>query len=312
MMSLGSIAAWCANAMLALAILIGASPARAEPLDYEVAQTFLGRVLVDANVEVQYTPPVGPALSQYLIASTDLRGQNFGSGVLDVGLPGNFDGGSQGLLLSAFNARTEFNDTTVLLTNVFDDLAADLPIPPPVPLIGAILLLDIGDLYVDLLGPLESPFLTLADPDVYYWAGVAPLQISSDVNLLLSIPGQQPVQFASTSFRLAASDGALVGTFDGDESLTALTVGVDEANVKPETDDYTAPFAVYAGPLGSITLRVSRLKLVMNGKYRAANKDYGLPAASPPASAPGCGVGAGRAALMPQFSWLRRRPRGGR
>jgi hypothetical protein len=298
--------------MLALAALISASSARAEPLDYRVAPTFLGRVLVVADVEVRFTPPIGPAISRDLFSSTDLRGQNFGSGVLDVGLPGNFDGGAQGLLLSAFNARTEYDETSVLLTNVFDDLVANLPIEPPVPLVGAILMIDIGDLYVDLLGPLESPFLTLADPDVYHWAGLAPLQISSDVNLLLSIPGQEPIQFASTSFRLAVSDGALVGTFDGDETLTALTVGVDEANVRPETDDYTAPYAVYAGSLGSISLTVSRLRLVMNGKYRATNNEYGLPAASPPPSAPGCGVGPELAALVPRLSWLRRRQRGAR
>ena len=311
-MSLGSIASWCASAMLALAALISAASARAEPLDYEVAQTFAGRMFINADVEVRFTPPVEPPISRDLFGSTDLTGQNFGSGVLDVGLPGNFDGGSQGLLLSAFNARTEFNDTTVLLTNVFDDLVADLPIGLPVPLVGAILMLDIGDLYVDLLGPLESPFVTLVDPDVYHWAGLAPLQISSDVNLLLWIPGQEPIQFASTSFRLAVSDGALVGTFNGNETLTGLTVGVDEADVKPETDDYTAPWAVYAGPLGSVTLSVNALRLVIKGKYRAVNRDYGLPAASPPASAPGCGVGPELAALLPLLGWLRRRQRGAR
>jgi hypothetical protein len=81
---------------------------------------------------------------------------------------------------------------------------------------GAVAFIDIADLDVTLLGPLESSLLSVGDPSTYSWGGVAPLRIAGNLELLIAIPGQQAIQFASAHFGVETSQGALAGTFAGD------------------------------------------------------------------------------------------------
>jgi hypothetical protein len=268
------------------------------------------RVLVDTDVVVTYTPPLGlgPPVTYTLLGSTDLTSWPEGSAVADVGLPDQFAGGAHGLLLSAFDARTEFDDTGVLLTNLFDGLVPLLPVPPPIPLSGAVLFVDIADLELSLLGPLQSSLLSIDDPSVYYWGGAAPLRIEGSLELLIAIPGQEPpIPIAPVPFSFDAPQGALAGTLEGGANLTRLVVGVNE-ELAPDTTGLVQPYVLDLAPLGAISVSVTRMRLAANASYRAVNRQYGLPSA-PPAPVVGCGIGPELAALLPALAWLRGRRR---
>lgn len=298
---------WSKGVLLAVALSVTAAAAGAEPLGYVIQRTAVVRVLVEGDFEVTYTPPLGlgaPSVT-LLTGTSDLTGFPSGSAEADVGLPDQFAGGVQGLLLSAFDAHTDFNETGLLITNVFDDVVPLLPAPPPIPLAGAVVFVDIADLDVNLLGPLESSLLSLGDPSVYHWGGVAPLRIAGSLNLLVSIPGQDPIQLATASFGLETSEGALAGTFGGDASLTRLVVGLEEATLSPDTTALIQPYVIDLSPLGVIRLTPKRLRLTANASYTALNREYGLPAVASPGFA--CGIGPELAALLPALAWLRRR-----
>jgi hypothetical protein len=299
---------WSRSALVCLGLCVLASPAAAEPLTYAIQGGGVVRVLVDAEVAVTYTPPLGlgPPATKTLIGSTDLTSWPEGSAVADVGLPDLFAGGAHGLLLSAFDARTEFDEVGVLLTNLFDDIVPLLPAPPPIPLAGAVLFVDVADLEVSLLGPLESGLLSIDDPAVYYWGGTAPLRIDGDLELLIAIPGREPIQFATAHFGLESSHGALAGSFEGDAKLTRLVVGVNE-ELSPDTTGLVQPYVLDLAPLGTIRVSVNRLRLAANASYRGVNRAYGLPPA--PAPGVGCGIGPELAALLPALAWLRRKRR---
>jgi hypothetical protein len=298
---------WSKLLLLVPGLLVAAASAAADPLDYTLQRAGLVRLLADSVVVVTYTPPLGlgEPTTKYLIGNTDLTGSPSGSAVADVGLPDQFAGGANGLLLSAFDAHVEFEDFSALLTNLFDDIVPLLPAPPPIPLAGAALLVDVATLDVNLLGPLDSSLVSLDDPNTYYWGGVAPLAIDGNLNLLIAIPGQEPIQFASAHFGLDSSQGALAGSFDGDATMTRIVVGLDDASLNPDTSGLVQPYVLDLAPLGAISVTVQRLRLVANASMRGVNQEYGLPGG---AAAPlGCGIGPELAALLPALAWLRRR-----
>jgi hypothetical protein len=299
---------WSTRTLLCVGLCAAASPAAAEPLTYSIQRAGVVRVLVDADVAVTWLPPLGLGLpvTKTLIGSTDLTSWPEGSAVADVGLPDQFAGGAHGLLLSAFDARTEFDDAGVLFTNLFDDLVPLLPAPPPIPLSGAVLFVDVADLEISLLGPLQSSLLSIDDPAVYYWGGAAPLRIDGNLELLIAIPGQEPIQLAPVPFGFDAQQGALAGTLEGDATLTRLVVGVNE-ELSPDTSGLVQPYVLDLSPLGGIQVNVSRLRVAANASYRGVNRAYGLPSA--PAPAVGCGIGPELAGLLPALAWLRRRRR---
>jgi hypothetical protein len=300
---------WKSLLLGASALVVAAGSAAAEPLNYNLLRAALTRVLVDGHLRVTYTPPLGlgEPVSYLVIGSTDLSGSNSGLAVADVGLPDQFAGGANGLLLSAFDAQTSFDQPATLFTNVFDGLVTLLP-ELPIPLAGAVVTFDIADLQVSSLGPLESDFLSLGEPNQWHWAGVTPLHVSGQLNLLLTIPSREPIQFASGSFGVSSSDGALAGSFTGDATSTTLVVGLEDATVNPETDELLQEHVIDLSPLGVVTLKLNRLRLAVNGSYTGVNRQYGLPEpAPPPPAAVGCGIGPELAAAVPLLAWLRRR-----
>jgi hypothetical protein len=298
---------WPKVLLLVVSTFVAAGSAAAEPLNYNLLRASVARVLVDSVFRVTYTPPLGlgDPVSYVVLGSTELSGSNSGLAVADVGLPDQFANGANGLLLSAFDAETSFDDSATLLTDVFDPLTDMLP-ELPIPLAGAAVLVDIADFQVSQLAPLQSDLLSLGEPNVWHWAGAAPLHFAGQLNLLIAIPGQAPIQFASGSFGVSSSQGALAGSFTGDATSTSLVVGIEDATVNPETQDLLQEYVVDLSPLGVVMLRLNRMRLAVNGSYTGVNREYGLPE-PPPAPAAGCGIGPELAAVVPLLAWLRRR-----
>lgn len=294
------------NRLIPVACLLAwSASASADPRIYQIQglQSIVG-VSVVGDIQVTLSPLLGPPVSYSLFGSSNLTGRPSGSGVADVGLPNSFAGGAQGLLLSAFQANTQFLDGGILLTDIFGLLP---PIETPIPLEGAAFVADIADLVLILDGPLSSPLTSVSDPDEYLWAGEAPLTIAGSLNLSVAIPGQEPIGLAEpVDFSVPLSPGALFGSFTGDTATTTLVVGLDPVDIDPDTSEFMQPIPIDLGLLGSITVTPSRLRLVVNASYTGLNKQGGL---TPAPAAPGCGIGPELAALIPALGWLWRRRR---
>jgi len=301
---------WSKSLLLVASVLATASAAAADELIYPLQGTSFFRMVIETNVVVTFTPPLGEPITETTLVSSTLTSPTTGSGTADVGIPGYFAGGEHGLLLSAFDAHTDFTGIHTLLTNLFDDIVPLLPAPPPIPLVGAVLFVDYADLDVNLMGPLQSSLISIGpdDPNVYYWGGVAPIQLSGSLNLKVSIPGQEdPIPFEPVPFGPQTLDGALAGSFTGDAATTVLVVGLEDAALAPDTIPTPEPVVIDLTPLGSISVVTQRMRLAVNGNVRGVNSEYALP---PPlffrGSGSSCGIGPELAALLPVLGWLRR------
>ena len=284
-----------------------ATSAFAEPLTYTIkssASPLMVQVWGDAVVT--YSPLLGPPTSVSLLnGSSTLFARPTGNGVADVGLPTQFMGGAHGILVSSFDAHTEFTDGAVLLTDIFGQLP---PIPSPVPLVGAALVVDIADLELVLDGPLSSPLHPSGAPNEFSWAGEAPITVNGSLKPSIWIPGQEPIgPVAWSTFSVSVSPAALLGGFSGDATTTTLTVGADALEVAPDTSQFLAPIELNLGVAGGLSVDLKQLIIRVNGAYLATNKKYGLPPASP---MPGCGIGPELAALLPLLYGARRGRRG--
>jgi hypothetical protein len=295
--------------LLVASLLVGASPAAAEPLLYQIQPANFVRVLAEGDIDVSFVPPLG--LPPTVVTSTgisQMSSTQSGTATVDVGLPDNFIAG-QGLWLETFDARVDVTGSGLLLTDLFEPLLPLLPVPPPIPLVGAVALIDVADLELNLMAPISSNLLSFPDPNQYYWGGVAPLRISGVLNLLVNIPGQESIQLGPVPFDQTLDPAALAGEFTGDDVSTTLTVSLDEATANPDTAPLIAePLVIDLAPLGAIEVTVRRLRLVLNGRFTAVNNEYGLPRrVGLRGPAQGCGIGPELAALLPLLGWLRRR-----
>jgi len=295
---------WCAAFGLSL---FGAVSASAANLTYAIQPSNpVVQVAIDGDASVTYSPLLGPPTTVSLLNGTaNMSGRPRGSAVADVGLPGQFMGGAHGILISSFQANTDFTDAAFLFTDLFGQLP---PIPSPVPLGGAGLLVDIADLELVLDGPLSSPLHPNGQPNGFSWAGEAPLTVNGSLNLLVIIPGQDPIGPAEppATFSVSVSPAALLGGFTGDATTTTLEVGADALEVNPDTTAFQAPIEINLGALGGLSVKLTRLNLRINAAYIGINKKFGLP---PPGAPMGCGIGPELALLVPALAVLRRRKR---
>ena len=297
--------AWCAAA---LPLFLGAASAAAEPLTYAIQPINpVVQVTLEGDAEVTLSPLLGPPTTFSLFDGTStLFGRPRGTAVADVGLPGAFMGGAQGIVVSSFQANTEFTESAFLFTDLFAQLP---PIPSPVPLVGAGLLVEIADLELVLDGPLSSPLHPNGEPNGFSWDGEAPLTVNGVLNLFVLIPGQEPIGLPEpATFSVSVSPAFLLGGFTGNATTTTLEVGADALDVDPETAQFLAPIEIDLGVVGGLSVNLTRLRLRIDGAYTGINRKHGLPPAG--GGGPiGCGMGPELALLVPALGWLRRRRR---
>ncbi len=281
---------------------IAAAPVAAEPLTYPLQRLVpVVDVSLTGTAAVTLVPVLGPPTSLSLLDGfSTLVGRPGGSAVADVGLPGQFAGGAHGLDLSSLLATVSFDESAIFLTDVFEQLP---PIPSPVPLVGAALIVDIADLAIQLDGPLEAPLVPLG-PSAFSWAGAAPLTVSGTLNLRLVIPGQAPIGLEEpVPFSAPLSPGVLAGSFAGDAASTTLDVGVDALEL--DTDPSALAVGLQLAGLGSLNVQLTQLRIRIDGTFTGTNRKHGLPAGG--GVVPGCGIGPELALLVPALGWLRRR-----
>jgi hypothetical protein len=291
-------------ALAAAALGLGASAASAEFLTYPIRPAdSLVNVAIVADADVSYGPPLGPPVTiSFADLSANLTARPNGSGVADTGLP-SFDGGAHGIWLDSFQTNTSFANNALLLTDVFGQLP---PIPSPVPLVGAAYFLDIADLTIRTTEPLVSPLLANGANE-FLWAGEAAVTVEGTVNLFVTIPGQEPIGLQEpVPFSVPLDTAALSGGFSGDAVSTTLDVGVAPLELETDVPPQTIPIDL-AG-LGSVSVTLTRLTLVVDGAFTGVNRKYGIGGAPPPVI-PACGMGPELALLVPALAALRRRRR---
>jgi hypothetical protein len=294
---------WCAAALPLFLLAISAG---AEPLTYTISPVNpVLTVVVEGDASVTYSPLLGPPTTVSLVNGiSQLSGRPRGSAVADVGLPGAFGNGAHGLVISSFQANTEFGESSFLFTDLFEQLPE---IPSPVPLVGAALVVDIADLELVFDGPLSSP-LQPNGPNNYSWAGQVPLTVNGSINVSVLIPGQEPIGLPEPStFSVSVSPAFMTGGFLGDATTTTLEVGADALEVDPDTGEFLAPIEINLGVLGGISVELTRLRLRVDGAYTGVNRKHGLPGAGP--AMPGCGMGPELALIVPALACIRRKRR---
>jgi hypothetical protein len=298
---------WSRRALFVGSLCVAASSAGAEPLLYPLRGQSLVRVLADGDFDLRFIPlGLGEPLTVTATGSTDLTSRQSGSAVVDVGLPDAFDGGASGIYIERFDAHVDVDDIGVLITDLFEPLIPLLPVPPPIPLVGALAFVDIADLDLSMVAPLSSSLISTA-PNEFTWAGETALRISGSLNLSVWIPGQETIALGPVPFDQFVDPAALAGEFTGDAVSTTLAVGSPDAVVNPDTAPLIAePLVIPLGVLGAIAVTPTRLRLVINGNFTAVNAEYGLaPSSPPPPPGLACGIGPELAALLPLLVGLR-------
>lgn len=290
-------------ALVVAAAGTAAVAASADPLDYPIRPSSpLFLVRVEGDIAVRYGPPLLPPVSVSLLdGSSAVGARPTGSAVADVGLPGGFQGGAQGIVVSDFSANLALVDSALLFTDIFGQLP---PIPSPVPLVGAAYLVDIADLEIVQEAPLSSA-LSANGPNDFSWSGSAPLTVNGTLNVFVAIPGQEPIGLSEpVPFSVPLDDAPLLGAFSGDVATTTLEIGIDALELESQT---SATLRIDLGAVGALDVDLTELRLVIDGTYTGVNRRYGLPPAGP--AGVGCGLGPELALLMPALGWLRRRRR---
>ena len=309
---------WSKGLVAASGMLALAASAAAEPLTY-VLQRDLLQVTVDGQLQTAFVPPPGvPLTSVTTDGISSMTARPSGTAQCDTGLPDSFNGGTQeGIYIDIFEAHVDVQEAGVLLTDLFAPLVAALPPGTlPVPLVGFAGVVDIADLDVSMVAPLSSNLFSLPDPNEYDWAGVAGLRISGTLNLIVAIPGQDPIAVSDPiPFDQVVNPAALAGSFGGDTvgdpTSTTLWVGLEEATVTPDTSALQlGAIVIPLGAVGSVTVTPRNFKLKIIGNFRGVNRIYGLPNQTvtfPPGA--GCGIGPELAAVVPLLAWLHGRRR---
>jgi hypothetical protein len=287
---------------------VSAAPAAADPLLYRLSSSNFVRVIAESDFELTFIPlGLGVPITTLTFGSTDVMSRPSGTAVADTGLPDSFDGGQGGITLESFDAHVDVTDSLLLITDLFEPLVPLLPVPPPIPLMGAIASIDILDLDLNLVAPLSSGLISISDPNAYTWAGVAGLRISGSLNLIIEIPGQDTIAVGPIPFDQTVDPAALTGEFTGDATSTRLVIGSEDVAVPPDTVQPIEPIVIPLDVLGSIVVEPKRLRLAVTGNFTGVNTAHGLPAPPVPTPGVGCGIGPELAALVPLLAWLRGR-----
>ena len=305
---------WSKSLVLAACASAAASAVAAEPLVYTIPPAVnLLRVQADGELRVSLVPPVGEPLDTFVQGINEFLVKPSGSATADTGLPDSFNGGTQeGIYISTYQTHLHFQDNPAMFYNIFGPLIPLLPVPVPIPLIGALAFIDIADLHVEMVTPLSSNLISIPDPNVYHWGGVAGLRISGSINLIVSIPGREPIAAGPVPFDQIVDPAALAGDFTGDAVSTRLVIGSEDAVITPDQIPPIAPIVIPLDPLlGSISVTMNRLRIAVRGNVTGVNNQYGLPQQTQPfPPGGGCGIGPELVAVMPLLGWLWRRKRG--
>jgi len=201
-------------------LLVVPTTASAVPLVYGV-KPFQSNIATTTSLRA--TVDVEPDLAGEFPQNTILDGTSnttpspSSTATVDVGLPGNFQGGANGITFS--DLVIDFNE----ILNLFSIGGINTPLGG-----GEIqpfaFTANLGSLSIVL----DSPFMTTlteVNPGEFAWASLADVTISGELSPSIVIPSVQTVELDPVPFAQSTSV-LLAGTFSGDSSGTQVTVGI--------------------------------------------------------------------------------------
>ena len=222
------------------------SSAGAVPLSYAVDQqesntlVSAGTLLyVDASPDVTDGTINGQQgqlpLNSTVINSTNTQPSASSHAIADVGLPNNFNGGSNGITFSELKINFSslpgpINSFTFSTTLAGLGIGPGGPLGLPFGVVESPLLLFFASVQTTSLNiTLDAPFSSSLTenpltPGEYLWAGAANATISGAFQVS-GIPGVDPTE--STPFSVPVTGLPLAGSFTGDASGTEIVVGFD-------------------------------------------------------------------------------------
>jgi len=206
------------------------SSAGAVPLQYKVV---VAESEITANMNASAFVTVSPdPLNQFpqygaLTNSSTTQPTNIGSqAVADVGLPGNFNNGANGITISQLTWSTY-----PAIMNGFGVISIPLNLTGPYQLIGYTA--TVGSLSLTLDSPLTSS-LTPLGSDQWAWAGLGNVTISGTIDPTVAIPTKPTITLGSFPFSENLTI-PLAGTFSVAANHTDLTLGIPTSTLKNQS-----------------------------------------------------------------------------
>jgi len=216
------------------AVMVGglATSALAVPLPYSVVvnqSDINSTITVDASATMSPDP-----LNQFqhpmigtLSAISTTRPNPSSSAVADVGLPGNFNNGANGITISQLTWSTS--------PGTLEGFAL---VPVPLSLTGSrfqflAFTANVASLSLTLDSPLTSS-LTPLGTDQWAWTGLGNVTISGVIDPTISIPTKPPVTLGAFPFSESLTM-PLAGTFSAAPGHTDLTLGIPTGTLKNQS-----------------------------------------------------------------------------
>jgi len=216
-----------------------AGAASATPLPYQVVQAesnLFARITANSSIDVEPDLTNTFPFVEPLSGLTNTQPSGFSKLTADVGLPGGFANGANGITFSELVLNYQNLPGTLLGT-----ASVPLPLSPlGSPILFLTLSATITDLTITLNSPFTSPLAPGANPDEWEWAGVADVTISGNLKPSLTIsavPGIIP--FPDTPFLSQAVQLPLAGLFSGIPGGTRVDVGIP--NDQLQNQDLSLP-----------------------------------------------------------------------
>jgi hypothetical protein len=139
----------------------------------------------------------------------------------DVGLPGSFNDGANGITISQF---------TLGFANLPGTLSGFGSVPVPLDLTGSSFQLvafsaRVSSLNITLDGPISSSLTPSGNPDEWLWAALASVTITGILEPIVTVPTVDPVSLGEFPFTQSVPL-LLAGTFAGIPTGSQVTVGI--------------------------------------------------------------------------------------
>jgi hypothetical protein len=204
--------------------MLTAISAGAVPLTYNVVVSESDiKTYMNAGVNVDLNPDLLNQFPQfgYLTGTSVTQPTTASRAIADVGLPGGFGGGANGITIS------ELKWQTLLAPGQMDGFGA---ITVPLDLTGTNIQFvaytaKVASLQLTLDDPVTSTLTPTLNPGEWAWSGLANVTISGVIAPIVEIPTQPTIQLGPFPFSQALTM-PLAGTFSGDATGSELTLGI--------------------------------------------------------------------------------------
>jgi len=207
---------------------------------------------IDANPDLTELLPGGNDFPMFasMQGASNTAPNTDSTAIADVGLPGNFGNGTNGIT---------FSQLSIVLDQLPGAIEGFGIVPVPLDLTGSqtqlvAFIANVTTFRIDLDAPFSSSLTPTGNPNEWLWAGLANATISGTLQPLIQIPTQADVPLGSYPFSQQVVM-PLAGTFSGTNVNTTIAVGLQQGALQDQSLDLPPITEQYdVGDLGLVTL----------------------------------------------------------